>query len=40
MKHGNSSEYVCPGVGHTSVFDIDTIPTPIITLNYIIFSNY
>ena len=40
MKHGNSSDYVCPGVGHASVSDTDTILTPIITLNYVIFSNY
>jgi len=38
MKHGCSSDTVCPGVGHALVSDTD--PTPIITLNYVIFSNY
>jgi hypothetical protein len=30
----------CPGYGQALVFDTDTTPTPIIILNYVIFSNY
>jgi hypothetical protein len=31
MKHSHSSDYACPGIGHTSVSDTNTTPTLIIT---------
>ena len=30
MKHSHSSNYACPGIGHTSVSDTNTTPTLII----------
>lgn len=40
IRYGHSLDYVCFGVRHTSVSNTDTIPTPVITLNYVIFLNY
>jgi len=40
MKHKHSSDYACFGVGYTLTSDTDTDMTPIVTLNYVIFSNY
>jgi hypothetical protein len=31
---------VCPGVGHASASDTNTDTIPMITLNYVIFSNH